>query len=260
GKRAARVRPGEPATARRVGRGEWRRGNFAAMTSPPVNGSLLESLRTQADALRVQGEAARKPAEEAIRDMDRRLWQAFRWLDEALGHLDVIQPQVEHRFRLGNLLEIERPKFEHGFVSFRRRPLAGFEVLDHVAMYYRLAGGAPIVLRGRASVSSTIDEKLRSSSLPFHHDTEFDESGTSRNAVYTVTPAIAASVRFEPDYSRQLIHVVSTNVDRFESVKQDFPPAAIGEAALEDLVRFVLGESDAFLRRAPLAGIKARRG
>ena len=45
------------------------------------------------------------------------------------------------------------------------------------------------------------------------------------------------------------------NVDRFESVSLEFAPEHVDEAALEDLVRFMLGESDAFLRRAPLAGL-----
>jgi hypothetical protein len=36
-------------------------------------------------------------------------------------------------------------------------------------------------------------------------------------------------------------------------------PAAIDEPALEDLARFVLGESKAFLHRAPLAHVNSRR-
>ena len=43
------------------------------------------------------------------------------------------------------------------------------------------------------------------------------------------------------------------NVDRFESVLLEFEPTGIDEPALEDLVRFMLGESNGFLRRAPLA-------
>ena len=46
---------------------------------------------------------------------------------------------------------------------------------------------------------------------------------------------------------------------RAESVLLEFEPAAIDEPALEDLARFVLGESKAFLHRAPLAHVNSRR-
>ena len=91
--------------------------------------TLLDKLREKSEALRAQGEAARKPMEEALKDIDRTLWRAFRWLDEAIGHLEVIRPSIGHSFRLHNVLTIERPKFDRGFVSFRRRALAGMEVL-----------------------------------------------------------------------------------------------------------------------------------
>jgi len=45
------------------------------------------------------------------------------------------------------------------------------------------------------------------------------------------------------------------NVDRFERTTLAFHSTEIDEPVLEDLVRLMLGENDAFLRRAPLAGI-----
>ena len=72
-----------------------------------------------------------------------------------------------------------------------------------------------------------------------------------------MTPAVTASVRFDPDYRRHEIGVHLTNVDRFETVHLDFKPERFDEGALEDLVRLLLGESNAFLRRAPLSGIGA---
>ena len=59
----------------------------------------------------------------------------------------MIRPKVDRIFHLHNILTIERPQFERGFVSFRRRALAGMEVLEHVELFYRIEGSAPIVLR-----------------------------------------------------------------------------------------------------------------
>ena len=66
-----------------------------------------------------------------------------------------------------------------------------------------------------------------------------------RHSVFRVEPQIRASVGFKPNLSRPGIDVTLRNVDRFESVLLEFQPAAIDEPALEDLARFVLGESKA---------------
>ena len=59
-------------------------GNAQAFAARPAAGAVGGAARG--------GEAARKPMEEAIKDIDRILWRAFRWLDEAMGHLEVIRP------------------------------------------------------------------------------------------------------------------------------------------------------------------------
>jgi hypothetical protein len=220
---------------------------------------LLESLRAQSTAVRAQGEAARKPVEEVLGDIDKMLWRAFRWLDEALGHLEVIQPVVAHRFHLSNVGTIDRPKYERGFVSYRRRALAGMELLDHVEVFYRLVGAAPLVVRVHPGSSAMIEERLRPSTMPYTYTTEQDERRVIKSGVFHVTPAISANIRFEPDYHRQVVEVTLRNVDRFESVSLEFGPDKLDEGALEDLLKFVLGETNGFLRRAPLAGFKAPR-
>ena len=224
----------------------------------PFKPTLLATLRACSETLRAQDQAARKPVEEALKDIDRGLWRAFRWLDEAVGHLEVIRPRIHHVFQLPNILTIERPEFDRGFVSFRRRALAGMEVLEHVEMFYRIEGSAPIVLRLNPGAAIGVEERLRGSTLPFQYETELDEKRIVRYGLFRVQPVISASVRFQPDYHRQVIHVTLKNVDRFESVSLEFAPDKVDEAALEDLVKFMLGETSVFLRRAPLALIRGR--
>lgn len=219
---------------------------------------LLDALREKSEALRARDSAARKPVEEALKDIDRGLWRAFRWLDEALGHLEVIGPKVGHTFRLGSILSIANPKFDRGFVSFRRRGLAGLEIIDHVEMFYRMEGPQEIVLRLPPAAAAGVEERLRGSTLSYQYQTEHDEKRIVRFGVFRVQTAIAASVRFEPDYHRQVVHVTLRNVDRFESVTLEFAPDKLDESALEDLVKFMLGEANTFLRRAPLAMLRHR--
>jgi hypothetical protein len=226
--------------------------------SQTIKPSLLETLREKSEALRAQDTAARKPMEEALKDIDRGLWRAFRWLDEAIGHLEVIRPAVAHTFVLDKVLTIARPHFDRGFVSFRRRALAGLEVLEHVEMFYRLEGNAPIVVRVSPAAALGVEERLRGSTLQFTYQTEQDEKRVVRYGLFQVQPGISASVRIQPDYHRQCVLVTLRNVDRFESVQLEFVPDKLDEPALEDLVKFIMGEPNGFLRRAPLAHIRAR--
>ena len=224
----------------------------------PFKSSLLDELRERSESMRAQDRAARKPAEEALKDIDRSLWRAFRWLEEAVGHLEVIRPQVGHVFHLQNILTIERPRFDCGFVSFRRRALAGMDLLEHVEMFYRMEGPNPFVLRLNPAAAIGVEERLRGSAMQFDYETEQDDKRMVRYGLFRVQPVITASVRLQPDYPRQVICVTLRNVDRFESVSLEFAPDKVNEAALEDLVKFMLGETSGFLRRAPLALIRGR--
>lgn len=224
----------------------------------PSKPSLLEELRKQSEELRAQDTAARQPMVAAIKDIDRGLWRAFRWLDEALGHLEVIRPAVAHQFHLENILTLDRPRFDRGFVSFRRGSFAGFEVMTYVEMFYRLEGSAPFIIRVNPGAANGVEERLRASTMQFQYQTEQDEKKIVRYGLFHVQPAISASVRFQPDYARQIVDVTLRNVDRFESVLLEFAPGRLDEAALEDLIKFMLGEENTFLRRAPLALIKPR--
>jgi hypothetical protein len=225
--------------------------------SPPKN-SLLDRLRRQSDALRDEQGSTRRPQEDAIKEIDRRLWRAFKWIDEALSHLEVIRPHVAHDFAIPGVVTIASPRYDRGFVSYRRKPLGGQDVIDHVELFYRLDGGVPIEIRVQASAAASTEERLRGAHLQFDYQTEQDASRAVRFGRFSVTPAVTASVRFEPDYRRQVVDVTLRNVDRFESVCLEFGGEAIDEVVLEDLLRFILGEANTFLRRAPLAGLGRR--
>jgi hypothetical protein len=221
--------------------------------------SLLDDLRARSEALRAQRAAARLPEEKARHEIDAALWRAFRWLDEAMGHLEVIRPDVRHRFRLGDYLTFDGLQLDSGFAAFRRHGLASGDRLEHVEMFYRLAAPRPAVVRVSPMAAIAAEERLRAAALHYHSGTELDKDKVVRYTVFHVDPTIRASARFKPDYRRHAIDVMLRNVDRFESVLLEFAPSAIDEAALEDLVHLVLGESNAFLHRAPLAYVNSRR-
>lgn len=228
------------------------------MPEPGKQNSMLDRLRKQSETVRAN-ETPRKSTEEILADMDKRLWRAYRWLDEALAHLSVIKPVVAHEFRIESLLTLSGLQLEQGFVSYRRRHLAGHELLDYVETFYRLVGSKPLKVQVPPTAVSVIENKLRAAGIVFRYEAHQDERKVITGGTFTVTPSVTSSVRFDPDYRRQEISVRLTNVDRFETVHLDFKPEHLDEAALEDLVRLLMGESNAFLRRAPLSGVGAAK-
>src|SRR6185436_12335334 len=208
------------------------------------SGSLLDTLRAQSDAVKGQGDAARRPIEEASREIDRRLWKAFKWLDEAVAHLEVIKPHTSHEFRVNEFLTIQSPKFENGFLSFRRKPIGGIDAIEHIELFYKLAGDKQITIKIPAAQANAIESRLTTCQIRYQYRTEMDETRTHRFGVFVVDPAVLATIRFVPDYRRQTVEVTMRNVDRFESVALEFPSDAIEESVLEDLVRLVLGEAN----------------
>ena len=81
-----------------------------------------------------------------------------------------------------------------------------------------------------------------------------------RKCAIVVPPTIPAAISFRADYRTGVVQISLLNVDRLDRVSLAFPSAAIDESVLEDLVRLVLGRSAAFLRRAPLVGIRGQIG
>ena len=150
------------------------------------------------------------------------------------------------------------PRFERGFVGHHEQRIVGFPVLDEINISYQIATAplAPIEVApgGVALVEKVLDD----AGLQYTARRIEDQGGAVRKCAISVPAQILAAVAFRADYKTGLVQVSLVNVDRFDRVSLEFASRAIDEPALEDLVRLILGRSDAFLHRAPLWGIHGR--
>jgi hypothetical protein len=229
------------------------------MSTDKKTGKLLDTLRAQSDAMRGQEKNAKRTPDDALKDLDGRMWKSFKWLDEAIGHLAVIRPVVAHDYRVADVVTIASPQFDQGFVSYRRKAFAGYEAVEYIEVFYRLALAKPIDVTVPVSAVGAIDDKLRSAQLKFQYRALQDDDRVVRRGLFSITPAVTGFVKFLPDYRRQTVEVTLRNVDRFETVIVEFAADKFEDTTLEDLVRFILGEDNAFLRHAPLVGIGPRK-
>jgi len=219
-------------------------------------GSLL-------DELRVQYEAVHEPAEahhdvESFEAIDARMRKAFRWLEQAITYLNGLKPPIEHKFDVGYGYVFDSPRFAHGSVAQHARRIAGFPVLKGIDVYYEMSASKPLVIEVVPGWVSFATKTLDALGLQYTTRRVEETDGTLRQCVFSVPPAIPARVSFVVDHQKGLVTVALTNVDRLDRVTLEFESSAIEESVLEDLVRLILGRDCAFLRRAPLAGL--RRG
>ena len=219
-------------------------------------GSLL-------DELRMQYEATREPADdrgdiETFEAIDARMRKAFRWLEQAVTYLNGLKPPIEHKFDLGYGYVFDSPRFAHGSVGQHERRIVGFPVLEQIDVYYEISASKPLVIEVVPGWVSFAAKTLDAFGLQYTCRRMEEPDGTLSKCIFSVPPVIPARISFRIDHKSGLVTVALTNVDRLERVTLEFASAAIEEAVLEDLVRLIVGHDSAFLRRAPLAGLRGR--
>jgi hypothetical protein len=219
-------------------------------------GSLL-------DELRAQYEATREPSNEhgnveGFQAIDVRLRKAFRWLEKAMTYLNGLKPPIDHRFDLGYGYVFDSPRFARGSVGQHERRIVGFPVLEEINLYYEIAASKPLSIEVPPGWVSFAEKTLDAFGLEYTSRREEEPDGRLRKCVFSVPPVIPARVSFRVDYQTGLVTVGLVNVDRLERVTLEIPSAAIEEPVLEDLVRLILGQDSAFLKRARFARPRGR--
>jgi hypothetical protein len=223
------------------------------MSSPT---SLLDDLRQQYEAARVSPhDHAEVPG---FQEIDKGLRAGFRWLEKAIAYLDGIKPPVAHRFELGHGVAFDRPRFERGFVGQHEQRIVGYPVIDEINVSYTIAASPSAPVEVAPGAVLAFEKILDDAGLQYSARRVEDAGGALQRCAIALAPSIPAAVSMKPDYRTGLVTVFLVNVDRFDRVTLEFRSGDLTEPALEDLVRLILGRSDAFLHRAPLAGLHGR--
>ena len=222
----------------------------------PEHLSLLDELRTRYEATRAsQHEHSDVPG---FQEIDAQLRKAFRWLEKAITYLDGLHPPIEHRFDLGHGIVFTTPRFERGFVGQHEQRIVGFPVIDEINISYQIVAAAPIPIEVGAGAVVPLEKLLDDAGLQYTARRIEDQAGAVRKCAITIPPEIPAGVSFRADYRTGVVQISLVNVDRFDKVSLEFQSRSIDEAVLEDLVRLIMGRSDAFLHRAPLVGFHGK--
>ena len=223
------------------------------MTRKPAS-SLLDNLRVQADAINARRVEQLELSREVVERVDKRLHSIFRYFDEACGLLQVVSPPIEREFVLADVASYSRMSFERGQATFRKQQFHQRDIYDHVVVYYSLTGPPPAPLRVASRRAAEVERALSSANIEFRSESDSGVRGAATYNIIHVAPGLRCEVRFDPDFVAERIVVTLRNVDRFEPILLDFEAGALDTAALDDLVKLMLGKPSQFLLRAPLRG------
>jgi hypothetical protein len=218
--------------------------------------SIFDELRAQYEASRTGDDAPDDV--ESFDALNARMRRAYTWLDKAFSYLDGLKPAIAHRFDLGHGLVFESPRFHRGYVGQLERRSVGFPVLDEITMYYEIEAD-PLTVELTPLELPAVEEALDDAGVRYGSRSVEDPSGRVRKCVVTVQPFIPAKIALVADYRTGIVDVPLVNVDRIDRVTLEFHSRDIDDAVLDDLVKLVLGVDSAFLRRAPLAGVRAKK-
>ncbi len=219
-------------------------------------GSLLYELQAQYKAVRDSTDD--RGDVESYQEIDKRLRDAFRWLERAITYLNGIKPSIDHRFDLGYGFAFDSPRFAHGSVGQQERRTRGFPVLEEINVYYEISASKPLSIEVVPGWVSFAGKSLDAFGLQYVYRRIEESDGTLRKGIFSVPPVIPARVSFRVNHRTGLVTVTLVNVDRLERVTLEFPSTQIEEPILEDLVRLMLGRDTAFLRHAKFAGLPGR--
>src|SRR5262249_6667949 len=130
--------------------------------------------------------------------------------------------------------------------------------LDEINVSYQIATAPPPPIEVAPGGVALVEKLLDDVGLQYTARRVEDQGGIVRKCAISMPAQIPAGVAFQADYRTGAVRVSLLNVDRLDRVSLEFQSRAIDEPMLEDLVRLILGRSDAFLHRAPLVGVHGR--
>lgn len=166
-----------------------------------------------------------------------------------MRQLIVLKPVSKVRYELDRKTRLEGLPLTQLKVDARRRQLRGQEVFDHVVLHGRLANGQRLnLVKDFLPDIEKLEPRLRASGAPVHtQPVRHPETNKLVEMRYEVPVDFAISARLTPDHDRGCVAVRVQNFDGFETVELELPATELGSTRLDELARWLLGESHRFL-------------
>jgi hypothetical protein len=221
---------------------------FDQEAAPTVG--FLDDLKRQADAAKAAENTDIGALQRNAALADAALNTVFKYLNSLVQQLNVLQPVSKITYRLDKRHTIDKLKLTDFRADARRKRLRGAEVFDHVVFRYQMKSGQRLSLtKNFINDIELLESRLRRSGAPMRNEAvKNPETGKLTEMRYEIICDFNATVTVTPDHDGGRVRFELINLDGFETVNVEFPAFEVGNARLDELARWLMGEPNNFLK------------
>ena len=221
---------------------------FGHCAAPTVG--FLDDLKRQADAAKAAETTDIGALERNAALADAACNTAFKYLNSLVQQLNVLKPVSKVTYWLDKRHAIDKLKLVDFKADARRKRLRGNEVFDHVVFRYVLKSNQRLSLtKNFINDIELLESRLRRSGAPMRNEAvKNPETGKLMEMRYEIICDFNASVHITPDHDTGRLRFELINLDAFETVNVEFPAFEVGNARLDELARWLMGEPNSFLK------------
>lgn len=211
---------------------------------------FLDDLKRQADAAKAAETTDVGALQRNAALADAACNTAFKYLNSLVQQLNVLKPVSKVTYFLDKRHPIDKLKLVDFKADARRKRLRGNEVFDHVVFRYVLKSNQRLSLtKNFINDIELLESRLRRSGAPMRNEAvKNPETGKLTEMRYEIICDFNASVHVTPDHDSGRIRFELINLDGFETVNVEFPAFEVGNARLDELARWLMGEPNSFLK------------
>jgi hypothetical protein len=211
---------------------------------------FLDDLKRQADAAKARETTDVGALERNAALADAACNTAFKYLASLAQQLNVLKPVSKSSYRLDKRHAFDGLRLGDFRADARRKRLRGNEVFDHVVLRYQMKSGQRLsVTKNFLPDIELLESRLRQSGAPMRNDAVRNpETGKLTEMKYEIIADFNASVHVTPDHDSGRLRFELINVEGFETVNVEFPAFEVGNARLDELAKWLMGEANTFLK------------
>lgn len=219
--------------------------NTAAVVTPalPSTGSRLEQRKRLAPAKEPKGKVL-GPREAINARVSDALEKAYRYLKDLKAHLNVVRPAFPRGYGIPGVPEFSGLVWEEAHTDLQMRQISPeVRLYERVSLHYRLSGKKQIRVAREYPAADKLTQLLEDSNIKFDAQGTFNKRGSLERTTFEFPCDVAASLVLLGDFDTGELLLDARNVSGFGSMKQILVPEAITDESLDELKRFIVGET-----------------
>ena len=209
----------------------------------PAAGGLLAQLRQAALAKQLE-EPKANPKEQMIPLVSGAVERAYRYLKELAGQLNLVKPAYAKAYAIVGVPKFDDLKWEGVRIDFRTRDLSpATKVFEQLTLSFSLSANKKLSAVRETPADEKLKQALQDAKIEFTTQQERNDRGSAVRTTFVIPCEVKASLQLVGNFDTGKLLLKTRNVEHFGTVEHVLSPEAITKESLDELSRFILGES-----------------